>query len=182
MRYLLLLLALCPLAGRAYGQVSERLAVGQRVWVRAARPSGSLDGGVKGTLEGITSDSLRIRPSGDKPAVSVGISEQTQVFAFAGKRSSALRGALIGGGVGVLAGAALGLADGGGCSGFVCFSQGTTMAMGAIGLGGMGLISGLIIGALSPHDTWARAEPGPAVRPIVVSHPRDVGLGLSLAF
>jgi len=184
MRYLVLVLALCPLAGRTYGQTGVPLPVGQRVWVRTATASGRLDAGVKGTLEEVTRDSLRVRPPGAGPAVSVWMGAQTQVFVFTGRRSSAGRGAAIGGGVGVLAGAVMGFAGGEDCSRneFLCFDRGSLAAAGAVALGGVGLIGGLIVGALSSHDTWARLESRAAVGPIVAPSRRGIGLGLSVSF
>ena len=182
MRNLMLILGLCLFAAPAQSQVGPDL-VGQRVWVRS--PDGA--GSVKGTLEGITGDSLQVRLEGGGPAVSVGLSAQTQVNVFTGRRSSAGRGAAIGGGLGALAGMVIGFAAGEDCGRTeglfrMCFERGELAAMGAVGLGGVGLVSGLIVGALSHHDTWAWVGSSQAVRPVITPHAYGIGLGLSLSF
>ncbi len=183
MRNFMLVFSLCLFAAPAQSQGDPAL-IGQRVWVRAPDGSGRLDAGVKGTLEGITGDSLQVRLAGGGPAVSVGLSAQTQVNVFTGRRSSAGRGAAIGGGIGALAGVVIGLAAGEDCSSsdWICFDRSELAAAGAVAFGGAGLVIGLIAGALSHHDTWAPAGLSQTVRPAITTNPYGIGLGFSILF
>lgn len=184
MRNILLVSALGLLAAPVQSQSAAPSSIGQRVWVRSRTGSGALDTGVKGTLEGFTGDSLQVRSRAGGPTVSVGLGAATQLFVSTGRRSSVGRGAAIGGGVGALAGAVIGFAAGQDCSPgeWLCFDRGTVAAGAAIALGGVGLVGGIIVGALSSHDTWGRAGWPETVRPVVVPNPHGVGLGLSFSF
>jgi hypothetical protein len=184
MRYRAAAFMLCFLTPPVFAQTIVPPSPGQRVWVRSTKASGALDAGVKGTLEAVTGDSLRVRPTPAGPALSLAAGPQTRLFVFTGRRSSAGRGAAIGGVAGVLAGAIIGFAGGGDCyeDEFLCFDRGTLAAAGALTLGGVGLVGGLIVGALSSHETWARTGWSGAVRPVVLPSQRGVGLGLSLTF
>jgi hypothetical protein len=185
MRILVPAFILWVVTSSVQAQAGPPLSIGQRVWVRSPGASGGMNAGIKGTLEGRTGDSLQLRLKGEgAQLVSVGLGGRNQLFVFAGRRSSAGKGAAIGGIGGALAGAILGLATGSDCSAdeFLCFDRGTMAAVGAIGVGGIGLVGGLIVGLLSPHDTWVRAEWSGSVRPVVTPSPRGVGLGLSLSF
>jgi hypothetical protein len=179
MRNLILVFGLCLFATPVQPQVAPTL-VGQRVWVRSPQASGRLDAGVKGTLEGVTGDSLQVRLEGGGPAVSVGLDAQTQLFLFTGRRSSAGRGAAIGAGIGALGGVVLGIT---GCRDeLICDDPGAVVAAGAIFLGGIGAGIGLIVGALSHHDTWVRVGSSQTVRPVITPNGYGIGLGLRLSF
>ena len=180
MRKLILVLGLWIFAAPAHGQETQTLG-GKLVWVRSPNTSGRLDAGVKGMLEGSAGDSLQLRLAGGDSAVSVGFGSQTQLYVFTGRRSSAGRGAAIGGGLGGLAGVVIGLATDA-CSGWICFSRGELVAGGAVVLGGTGLVIGLIVGALSPHDVWARVASSQTVRPVITPTGHGVDLGFSFSF
>lgn len=168
----------------AFGQSTTPPSLGQRVWIRTPTTPGHFDAGIKGTFEGLQGDSLRIQPTAGGPAVMLAADSVHQVFVFTGRRSSLGHGALVGGGVGALAGALIGFAGGEDCSGgeWLCFDRGTLAAAGAIALGGVGLVGGALVGALSPHDTWRHAGTGRVLQPIIAPGSRGVRLGLSLAF
>jgi hypothetical protein len=177
MRTLILVFGLCLFTTPVQPQVAPTL-VGQRVWVRSPQASGGLDAGVKGTLEGVTDDSLQVRLEGGGPAVSVRLDAQTQLFLFTGRRSSAGRGAAIGTGIGALGGVVLGIT---GCLG-ICDDPGAVVAAGVIVLGGIGAGIGLIVGAMSHHDTWVRVGSSQTVRPVITPSGYGIGLGLRLSF
>lgn len=157
MRYHALALVLCCFAGPTYGQSAVPLRLGQRVWVRSLTVSGALDGGVRGTLEGVIGDSLRIRQAPEGQAISVRVGPKVRVFVSTGRRSNIGRGAAIGGGVGAVAGGIMGYASGQDCNGgeWLCFDRQTVAGMGAVSLGFVGLLGGLVVGALVHHDIWA---------------------------
>jgi hypothetical protein len=184
MRSQALVLVFCFVVPRLSAQSGAPPDSGQRVWVRSPKASGALDAGVKGTFEGMTSDSLRVRQAPGGPLVSVGLGPQTRLFVFTGRRSSLGRGAAIGGLGGVLAGAIIGFAGGEDCSGsdWLCFDRGTMALAGAVALGGVGLAGGLIVGALSSHDTWAPTGWRANLHPLVTPVRQGLGLGLSVAF
>jgi hypothetical protein len=184
MRILILVASLGLLARPSVAQEAPPLSVGQRVWVRSRTVSGALDAGIKGMLESLTADSIQVRAKAGTPAVSLGMSPQTRLFVVTGRRSSTGRGAAIGAGVGALAGAVIGFAGGEDCSAdqWLCFDRGTVAAGGALALGGVGLVAGIIVGAFSSHDVWSQAGWPGAVRPVVASSPRGVGAGFFLAF
>jgi len=184
MRNLVPVFVLCLVAAPVHSQTAPPLSIGQRVWVRSPRASGGMNAGIKGTLEAVTGDSL-LRLTGEQgQAVSVGLGAQSQLFIFAGRRSSAGHGAVIGGIAGALAGAVIGAVGGEDCSGdeYLCFNRGTTAVAGALVLGGIGVAGGLIVGALMPHDTWARATWSGPLRAVVTPSSHGIGLGLSLSF
>lgn len=183
MRRLLLPLLLALLSAPLTGQTGPEPEPGQRVWIRTVTSPGRLDAGFKGTLERVADDSVRIRMAGSEEVRSLARGPQTRLFVFAGRRSSAGRGAAYGGGGGALAGAVLGFAGGEDCTGqFLCFSRGQLAAGGAVLLGGIGLIGGLVVGGLSSHEAWVSgAWPG-SVRPVIAPRQGGVGLGLSLSF
>jgi len=184
MRYHTLAFVLCFFVPPVVGQSSTPLRLGQRVWIRPSTTSGTLEAGVKGTVEGMTGDSLRIRPTPGAPAVSVEVGPRTRLFLFTGRKSSTNRGAFIGGGIGVLVGAIIGYVAGDDCStnATLCFGSDVAAGTGAMGGGLVGAVGGAILGALSSHDTWARIGWNGAVHPVVAPSPRGLGLGVLLAF
>lgn len=181
MRNLILVFGLCLFTTPVQPQVAPTL-VRQRVWVRSPQVSGRLDAGVKGTLEGVTDDSLQVRLEGGGPAVSVRLDPQTQLFLFTGRRSSAGRGAAIGAGIGALGGVVLGITEER-LSGRVGLPiPARFVAAGVIVLGGIGAGIGLIVGAMSHHDTWVRVGSSQTVRPVITPTGYGIGLGLRLSF
>lgn len=183
MRYLIPCFILCFCAVPAQGQEAGSL-IGQRVWIRSPKPTGGLDGGVQGTLTGFSGDSAQLQLLGAGSPVSVLVGRNDRVFVFAGRRSAIGRGAAIGGGGGALAGLFLGLVAGEDCSGneWICFDRGEMAAALAITLGGVGLLSGTIVGALSHRDTWGPAGWPRGVQPVVRSSPGGLGVGFAVRF
>lgn len=178
MRHRDLALMLCFLTTPAYGQSAGQLGLGQRIMVRSAVGPGVLDEGVQGTLEGVSGDSVQLRLSPGSPAKAVFVGPRSQLFLFAGRRSSAGKGALIGGLVGAGMGTLFGFASESDEGKFV--SRGTAAAAGGILGGIVGLLSGLAFGAMSSHDTWTRIGWKSAARPVISPSSHGVGLGLSL--
>jgi len=180
MRHRALAFTLCLLAVPAHGQSPLQLGVGQRIWVRSAVVPGTLDAGVQGTLEWVIGDSLHLRLFPGAQTVSVFVGPQTQLFLFNGRRSSAGKGALIGGLVGAGMGALIGF--GGGNDGGSFLSSGATAAMAGTLFGVVGAVGGLMLGALSSHDTWTRIGWKSPARPVFSPSPHGIRLGLSLPF
>lgn len=182
MRNLILVLGLCLFTTPAQPQAAPTL-VGQRVWVRSPDGAGRLDAGFKGTVEGVTGDSLSVRLAGGGPAVSIGLGTQTQIYVFSGRRSSAGRGAAIGAGIGALGGVVMGIGAAGCSEGEFCIVPGgAVVATGALVVGGIGAGIGLIVGAMSHHDTWVRVGSSQTVRPVITPNAYGIGLGLRLSF
>lgn len=114
------------------------------------------------------------------------VAEQMRLYLSAGRRSSAGRGALIGGLIGAGSGALLGLAAGltEECSGF-CFSTGEMVALFGLGGGVAGALVGLVAGALSSHEAWEPAAlptRAATVRPVVGPSPGGLRVGATLSF
>jgi hypothetical protein len=181
MRHLIFVFVLYLVGTPAHGQ--EAL-VGRQVWVRSTGPSGGLDAGVKGTVEGFAGDSLHLHAPEGGAAFSIRVGPGDQLFVLSGRQSSIGRSALIGTTVGVGVGVVLGVVGGEDCSSsdWMCFDRGT-MAMGlGLALGAVGLVGGLIVGAVRQHDTWERATWLGTVRPVVRTSPGGFGVGLSTKF
>jgi len=183
MRWIGVLVLLSGVGGGLEAQGPRAGDLDSRVWVREATGNGKYSHGVKGTLEGTSGDTLFIRPGNGAAAVAVSPREGRRILYYNGRRSSVGRGLLIGGGVGVVAGAIIGFAGGEDCSGneWLCFDRGTMAAMGALGMGAVGLAAGLIVGAMSPHEVWT-TEQAAHVRPVVGPTARGMGVGVSIRF
>jgi hypothetical protein len=106
------------------------------------------------------------------------VGPQSQLFLVTGRRSSAGKGALIGGLIGAGMGALIGFAGNSDQGSFL--DSGVYAVLGGAAFGGVGALTGLMFGALSSHDTWTRIGWKSAARPVISPSPHGVGLGLSL--
>lgn len=175
--------AFCIASAPLLAQEPAELAVGTRVRVRSVSGSGKLDRGIEGRVERFGGDTLWVRPTEGGDLSTYSASPRQALFVYGGRASSAGRGALLGAGAGALAGAAIGFAAGGDCSDdeWICFDRGTTAFLAGAGLGLTGLLGGLIVGALSSHDVWRRANLS-RVTPISLSTPNGMSFGLAVHF
>lgn len=148
------------------------LLAGARVRVTTSAPSRRLTG----TLIDVEGDSLRLAV-GKRDTVGVPLSAVTRLEESRGRQPNRMKGALIGGGVGLALGLGVGLlVDFGrslGCESSSCTSNlGEALAIG--GLAGTGVGAGLgalLAGALAKERWQPVARPG-----------RSVGIGLRLRF
>ncbi len=161
---LLFLSAAIPVTTNA--QQTTALTEGVRVQVTPIR--GNV---VKGTLTSLSSDSLLVeRGDKERSSVAMNIANVRAVQVSAGRNH--LRGGILGGliglGTGAVAGALLGrLAwhepSREEASGFLgCFLDCTpsfAMMAGAVGVGGLGLISGSILGSIRGTEKWTYVNP-----------------------
>ena len=93
------------------------------------------------------------------PPTEILLSDVQNLELSVGEHRNAGRGALIGGGVGMLVGAVAGAIEGGQCEGdWFCPGAGGGAALGAIGLGGIGAAVGLGIGALVKTERWSEVS------------------------
>lgn len=155
MRKWLLLMSLAGCTSPLWAQAEVDVRVGTRLRIRPRFPAGSFGPWRQGTVIQLRGDTIFLQPArGGEPLVAT--ETGTQVSAFGGRRSSLGRGLGIGFAAGAVGGAVLGLAAGSDCGSgdWICFDRGQLAAAGAIFFGGVGALTGLIIGALSSHDVW----------------------------
>ncbi len=140
---LALLSSLSLPVSRAEAQLAN-LIPGVRARIRAP---GSINGRLTGTVMSRTADSLSIATENGVP-LQLPLSRLTAVEISRGKSRSrgAMKGALWGGGVGLLSGL---FSDSG-----TSASRGEVFAAGVLG----GVISGVVIGALVQSESWERLE------------------------
>lgn len=154
-----------------------------RVWVRQALPLGSLDGGVKGTVERISGDTLIMRRDGSATLLTVVPDDRTRFQLIEGTRRATGKGARLGLLVGGVAGLLLGMTDGGGCSaGGTCVDGGTTTIFGALLFGGLGAGVGAIVGAYSMTDVWSEPMSATAARRAFTRVPGATAARLTIPF
>jgi hypothetical protein len=175
----LICLANAPLLAQAPAQLAE----GARVRVRSMSGSGKLDRGIEGRVERFGGDTLWVRPTEGGALTAYLPSKRQQLFVYSGRASSVGKGAAYGAGFGALAGAAIGLAAGDDCSGdeWLCFDRGTLALAGGATLGVVGLVGGIVVGALSSHEVWRRATLS-RVTPIALGSPHGLTFGLAVRF
>jgi hypothetical protein len=146
--------------------------VGSTVRITIA-PSG---GRHSGTLLVWEQDSIWLRKA-DSSTISLATSRVTDVEVSAGSGSRAGRGALIGGGVGLLlgTGGAIAVAS---CDGFLCGDLPPgTIVLGLVVTGGVGALLGAGVGSLVHYQRWQRYS-GPSL--VVAPGPRGVRVGLTI--
>jgi hypothetical protein len=108
----------------------------------------------------------------------------TRLEVSAGRSTNAWRGLGYGALFGGLIGAVAGYAGGEDCNrsnSFICFDRGTTAVMGAVGVGIVGGVVGLVAGAFGSHERWRFVGLNPLV-PTVSLGPRRVTVRYSLTF
>lgn len=183
MRWILVLVGLVGPAEWLAAQAAPLVAPGSRVRVRTITTSGATAHRYDGTVESISGDTLTFRSAVGGAAHRYVPAPNAQLFVLTGNRSSALRGATIGGLTGIIAGGVWGLTRQKECTGnqHLCLNRKSlAMKEGAI-LGVAGAITGLVIGSLDKREQWTRAwrlssappESGGTTRP---------GVGLSFFF
>lgn len=169
-----------PISAQRTPPVEERTSdVVEGEWVRV-RFSGMEDQVIEGSLQGIEENDLLILPSEGKEVSRIPMGQVREFRVRRGSKTQALRGLGLGLVSGALVGGLIGLAHGDDESGFIRFSAGENAAMGAVGFGLIGGVSGLVIGAVSRTDRWERASI-PAVNPSVQVAPTGrLGVAISI--
>ena len=185
MRHSWYVLLLSTLASSASAQSLDGPHPGDRVWVRSVNQYGApLDRGVKGWYVGTDDSGFRIRTSPHGPVDAIAVTPETRLYLYTGRKNAIGRGALIGGGMGVLLGAAVGFlgAEDCGSQEFLCFDRGSIAVAGAAAVGAVGLGVGAIIGALTTRELWSQAVLPGSARPQVWSGDGRIRFGLSVGF
>ncbi|HEY7614639.1 MAG TPA: hypothetical protein VH764_16700 [Gemmatimonadales bacterium] len=129
---------------------------GSRVQVHLTDPTPRV---VRGTLLSAESGSYRLLRDGGRDTLAFSTAAVSQLDTTAGRRTRAGKGALLGGGIGMAAGLALGLAaTAEGCNGFC--EDPSPGEIGAVSLivGGMGAAIGALIGSATHSDRWVPAS------------------------
>ncbi len=128
--------------------------------------------------------SSRVNPPGTPGRhMSVSRAQLTRMEVSTGRHSSVGRGALMGGGIGVVGGAVLGVANL--CSvneSFLCFESPGQVVVVAAGTGVMGAAMGAIVGLFIHHETWVTAGEGPRASVLFRPSEEGTGIGLSIKF
>lgn len=173
----------CIASAPLLAQEPAELALGTRVRVRPVSTSGKLKRGIEGRVERFAGDTLWVQPTEGGELTAYSASSRQALFVYGGRASSVGRGAAYGAGFGALAGAVIGLAAGSDCSGgeWLCFDRGTLALAGGATLGVVGLVGGIVVGALSSHEVWRRATLS-RVTPIALGSPSGLTLGLTVHF
>ena len=166
------------------GQVEPLLAPGSRVRVRNLTESGTLDRGFEGDLDRISGDTLVLHPRWGGTRQTFLANPSSQLFVFTGKHSAVLKGAAIGGTIGLLTGSFIAAAAGEVCeSDDVLCTQRRPIAVKAGVLFGLtGAATGLLIGVFASYEDWARSMKYWGVRPAVSIGARWISGGLTVSF
>lgn len=127
---------------------------------------------ITGTLERATPDTLFVAPDGTPNALAVPTAVVRSIE-LGTRKNGAVRGALIGLGVGGAVGLSLGIA---GCEGYDCAAWTGGLAL-ALGLPAAGL--GALIGSTTQTENWVPFAPD-EVRITPIASNRGVGIGISL--
>lgn len=122
-----------------------------------------------GTLLAVRGDTMIVRLEDSSDTTALALSNLTRLELSAGRRRPIVRGM----GIGLLAGAAIGAIAGASSgddrSGFLAFSAEEKAAIGAVFFGGVGAVTGGIIGATRTIERWERvalATARPAIGPL----------------
>ena len=177
-RYAMLMLPTLALAGHAAAQQASP-AAGDRVRITLTAPAAERvgTGRVDARLLSATGDSLALDTTVAGAPFAVGMGDVAKFERYAGRRSNAGKGAVIGLGIGALAGgvAAFALANAGGScddaslSDIACEETAGTMGLlGAAAGGVLGLLFGAVSGAASSGDSWMPVGAPVRVTPTVI--------------
>jgi len=144
--------ALIPaVCGPALAQ-GEPVHAGDRVRISAASLA---DGRVTGTVVSVDGNGLSIVEATGRPARAFPLNALTRLEVSVARRSRVVPGALIGGGLGLAAGAAIGAAAGQSCEDEI-LCPGSTLGAGVVGAIGLAVGAGVgaLIGLTSRTDVW----------------------------
>jgi hypothetical protein len=111
-------------------------------------------------------------------------SPSSQLFVFAGKHSAVLKGAAIGGTIGLLTGSFIAAAAGDVCASddALCTQRRPIAAKAGILFGMTGAATGLLIGLFASYEEWTRSKKYWGVRPAVSIGARWISGGLTVSF
>jgi len=171
-RFLIALLLLAPIAA-AWGQQPPPIKPGARVRVTA--PNAGIKGYI-GTLLALPTDTLVV------DSLRLAVAGITRLDFSRGSRSKAGRGALIGGGVGIVTGAIAGFLSRGLCYGAQGGCPAATTAVGAGSLGLVGAGIGTLIGGSSESERWEEVPLAQLPVSIVPLRDHRISFTLSLQF
>jgi hypothetical protein len=184
MRYGLLVVLLVVTAAAGAAAQSELLQAGQRI--RVTSPEFELDD-VEATIVRVYGDTVVLRSTGsrvDSTVTTIPLSRLTKLEVRVGQRSNIDKGirtgVLVGGGVGLLVGAASAASDNSYvCSGAGCVLQGT------VGGALWGLLIGAAVGAFTHRDEWMEVRSSAwsdRVQVGIAPTRNGVGIGARIAF
>lgn len=180
------LLVLAALGGPALPLVAQSppvVALGSKVRLHIPAGNGKFLPRFDGTVTRISGDTLTLRPKTGGGSRLHTPSSQGQLTMLTSQRDATVKGAVIGGLTGVLAGGLVATLGGQVCNGssVLCYSRRHVALRNASVLGAAGIVIGAAIGALSPQKTWSRVWMTEASAGLP-SEPGRFRLGLSLAF
>lgn len=187
MRRILVLAALAGTAHRLPAQAAPPrptppVEPGSRVQVRILTESGVLSRPVEGTVERISRDTLVLSPKGGGLSQAFPAAPGTVVSVYSGRRSSLFKGAIIGGFAGLVTGGlSAGFASRCESGQMFCSTRREVTVRWALVLAGGGAAIGLLVGALTSHDTWARTS-GSSGWPFISMGNRGLDAGFSISF
>lgn len=158
MRWLLVLAALGGPALPLRGQSPPSVTVGSKIRLRLSAGNGKFFPRFDGTVVGINGDTLTLRPRTGGGSRRYGRSTDHQLLMLTARTPVVAKGATIGALVGVMAAGFVATLGGQSCggNGVICYSRRHLAVRNAAVLGGAGLLTGGVIGALSPRHTWTR--------------------------
>jgi hypothetical protein len=176
-RFAMLLLSTLALAGHAAAQQASP-APGDRVRLTLTTPAAGRvgTGRVDARLLRATGDSLALDTTVAGAPFVVSTADVAKFERYDGRRSSAGKGAVIGLGIGALAGGVAAFAfsnAGGSCDGslsdIACEETAGTMGLAGAAAGGvLGLLLGAVAGAASSGDSWTPVGAPVRVTPTVI--------------
>ena len=180
----LLLVMLLGAPGLLAAQVEPLLAPGSRIRVRSLNESGVLDRGFEGDLDRIAGDTLVLHPRWGGTRQTFLANPSSQLFVFTGKHSAVLKGAAIGGTIGILTGSLVAAAAGEVCESAdaLCTQRRPIAAKSGVLFGVTGAVTGLLIGLFASYEEWTRSKKYWGVRPAVSIGARWISGGLTVSF
>jgi hypothetical protein len=184
MRLLVLPILLGGMVPPLRAQAPAPLVQGVRIRVRTPQDSGVLDRGIEGTVQRLSGDTLVLRPKAGGASQTFLAGESAQLFVYDGHRSRLVRGAAIGGVLGLLTGGLVSAVRGESCysESTLCVERRVDSFRTEVILGASGIAGGLIIGLFASHEVWARSSRLPSVRPAISVSAHGMGVGLRATF